>query len=100
MERGVPVKLLAEAQGHPVTLELKNGETYRGRLTDSDQFMNCHMKAVTFTARDGRRTRMEHVFLRGSQVRLVVLPDILQSAPMFKKVADAAKARRSGGAKA
>ena len=46
---------------------------------------------MVFTARDGRRTRMENVFLRGTQVRLALLPDILQSAPMFKKLAEAAK---------
>lgn len=98
MDGGVPVKLLHEAQGHPVTLELKNGELYRGVLVESDSAMNCQMRNVVFTARDGRRTRMENVFLRGTQVRLAQLPDILQSAPMFKKLAEAAKARRSGGA--
>ena len=28
--------------------------------------------------------RLEHVYLRGSHVRFVVLPDILKNAPLFK----------------
>ena len=31
---GVPIKLLHEAENHVVTIELKNGELYRGYLTD------------------------------------------------------------------
>ena len=89
----VPFKLLHEGEGHPVTVELKTGELYRGRLTDSDEFMNCHMRGVTHTAVDGHVTRLEQVFLRGSQVRLIVLPSILQSAPMFRKVAEAASTK-------
>lgn len=29
---GVPIKLLHEAQGHIITLELKTGQLYRGKL--------------------------------------------------------------------
>lgn len=28
--------------------------------------------------------RLEHVYLRGNQVRFVVLPEILKNAPLFK----------------
>lgn len=31
---GIPIKLLNEAQGHIVTLELDNGTTYRGKLIE------------------------------------------------------------------
>jgi hypothetical protein len=32
MTIGVPIKLLHEAQGHIVTIELKTGSVYRGKL--------------------------------------------------------------------
>lgn len=32
MSIGVPIKLLHEAEGHIVTIELKTGEVYRGQL--------------------------------------------------------------------
>jgi len=31
---GVPVKLLHEALGHVITVELKTGQLYRGKLAD------------------------------------------------------------------
>jgi len=34
MSAGIPVKLLNEAQGHIVSLELTSGETYRGKLVE------------------------------------------------------------------
>ena len=41
---GVPIKLLHEGEGHVVTVELKNGETYRGMLVEAEDSMNCQMK--------------------------------------------------------
>jgi small nuclear ribonucleoprotein (snRNP)-like protein len=54
---GVPVKLLHEAEGHPVSIELRNGEIYRGQLDSSEDTMNCHLSNVVHTARDGRIIR-------------------------------------------
>lgn len=91
---GVPVQVLHEAEGHNVTVELKNGEMYRGHLDASEDTMNVQLTNVVHTARDGRTTKLEHVYLRGSQVRFVVLPDILNNSPLFKKVSEvAAKAK-------
>ena len=44
MSIGVPIKLLHEGEGHVVTVELKNGETYRGMLVEAEDSMNCQMK--------------------------------------------------------
>jgi small nuclear ribonucleoprotein D3 len=40
----VPIKLLHEGEGHVVTVELKNGEIYRGMLSEAEDTMNCQMK--------------------------------------------------------
>lgn len=84
---GVPVKLLHEAEGHIVTVELVSGELYRGQLVETEDFMNIAMQNVTFTSRSGQISKLEHVYLRGSKVRFVVLPDMLKNAPMFKNLA-------------
>lgn len=34
---GIPIKLLNEAQGHIITLELDSGTTYRGKLIEGMQ---------------------------------------------------------------
>lgn len=31
---GIPIKLLNEAQGHIITLEITSGQTYRGKLLE------------------------------------------------------------------
>ena len=54
MSVGIPVKLLHEGEGHAVTVEMKNGEIYRGILDESEDSMNCHLSSVVFTAADGR----------------------------------------------
>ena len=95
---GVPIKILHEAEGHTVTVELKSGEVFRGKLDEAEDNMNCQMSHVTRTARDGKVTTMQACFLRGSQVRFIVMPDILKNAPVFKKVVEA-KSFKQGATK-
>eukprot|EP00118_Oscarella_pearsei_P024760 m.306738 g.306738 ORF g.306738 m.306738 type:complete len:128 (+) comp41545_c0_seq1:100-483(+) len=99
---GIPVKLLHEAVGHIVTLETDLGEIYRGKLFAAEDNMNCQMQHVTVTGRDGRITQLEQVFIRGSKVRFLILPDMLKNAPMFTKGAkkNVAQAAGRGGGKA
>ena len=40
---GIPVKLLHEAVGHTITIELKGGVTYRGRLFDAEDNFNLSL---------------------------------------------------------
>uniref|UniRef100_A0A7S3B4W5 Small nuclear ribonucleoprotein Sm D3 n=1 Tax=Haptolina ericina TaxID=156174 RepID=A0A7S3B4W5_9EUKA len=95
---GIPIKVLHDAEGHTVTIELKNGEVFRGKLDEAEDNMNCHLSNCTKTAKDGRVNTLANVFLRGSHVRFMVLPDILKNAPFFKKIeTKSAKAAAKGG---
>ncbi|CAI2172007.1 10739_t:CDS:2 [Funneliformis geosporum] len=96
MSIGVPIKLLHEAQGHVVTLELNNGTVYRGKLSEAEDNMNVQLREITVTARDGRVSQLDQVYIRGSHVRFFIVPDMLKNAPMFKKIAQA----RGGRARA
>merc|ERR1711908_23242 len=99
---GVPVKLLHEAEGHTITCESKTGEVYRGQLLEAEDNMNCYIGSVTMTARDGRTSKLEQIAIRGSQIRFMILPDMLKNAPMFKKQhqtgTGAGRGRGMGGA--
>lgn len=101
----IPIKLLHEGEGHPVIVELTTGEVYRGQLDEAEPNMNCHLSAVTARSKSGKVARMDHVFLRGSAVRFIVLPDMLKNAPLFKRVeeakerVEAAEAERAAAAK-
>ncbi|OAY65354.1 Small nuclear ribonucleoprotein SmD3b, partial [Ananas comosus] len=35
---------------------------------------------------DGKVSQLEHVFIRGSKVRFMIIPDMLKNAPMFKRL--------------
>ncbi|XP_027178028.1 small nuclear ribonucleoprotein SmD3b-like [Coffea eugenioides] len=39
-----------------------------------------------FEALDGKVSQLEHVFIQGSKVRFMVIPDMLKNAPMFKRL--------------
>jgi len=85
MSIGVPIKLLHEAEKHTVTIELKSGEVFRGHLVEAEDNMNCQLSNISYTARDGRVSTLEHAYIRGSQIRFFILPDMLKNAPMFQK---------------
>lgn len=102
---GVPIKLLYEAEGMKVTVELKSGEIYRGLLLNAEDTMNMTLTDVVRTARNGQVSKLPTVYLRGSGVRFIALPDLLRNAPAFKKVAnmkasmEAERASGGGGVK-
>ena len=94
-----------EGEGFVVAIAMKNGEEYRGTLSEAEDTMNCQLKEgnfncllrhfyflyflffiVTLTGRDGRITKLEQVYLRGGQIKFIVLPDALKQSPIFKKV--------------
>jgi len=83
---GVPVKVLHEAEGHIVTVETTTGEVYRGKLIEAEDNMNSQMASVTVTYRDGRVAQLENIYIRGSKIRFMILPDMLKNAPMFKNM--------------
>ena len=82
---GVPVILMHDGEGTIVTVECKNGDTYRGFLDETEDNMNCILKDATRTDAKGNKTAVEHIFLRGSQIAFFVFPNMLKKAPMFKR---------------
>ncbi len=66
---------------------MKNGEIYRGLLLNAEDTMNMTLSEVVRTARNGQVSKLPTVYLRGSGVRFIALPDLLRNAPAFKKVA-------------
>ena len=99
MSIGIPIKLLHEAEGHVVTLETVTGEVYRGKLLEAEDNMNCQMQNITVTARDGKVSQVEQVFIRGSMIRFLILPDMLKNAPMFKPKPMGSRGMSAGGGK-
>jgi small nuclear ribonucleoprotein D3 len=79
---------------------MKNGEIYRGLLLNAEDTMNMTLSEVVRTARNGHVSKIPNVYLRGSGVRFIALPDLLRNAPAFKRVANMKakmEAERGGG---
>lgn len=93
---GIPVKLLHQAEGLIITVELVNGEIYRGMMLEAEDNFNLAMQNVTVTYPNGQIAKMEHVYLRGGQVRFLILPDMLRNAPMFTRIDPKTKRLQQG----
>merc|ERR1712066_633201 len=81
----IPIKILHEAEGHIITVETSTGEIYRGKLADAEDNMNIQMANVTMTHRSGNTEQLQKIYIRGSQVRFMILPDMLKNAPMLNQ---------------
>ncbi len=90
----VPIKLLHEAESHVVTIELKSGEMFRGYLMEAEDTMNVRLDDVKMTSRDGKISHLDQLYLRGSQIKFIIIPDMLKNSPMFKKIKNQTKAAK------
>ena len=112
MSVGIPIKLLHESLGHVIECELLNGSVYRGKLVECEDSMNVQLSHVVSITLNATRSNQNHsnnnntekqsndgntadgtgglktadnVFIRGSQIRSIIVPDMLRHAPMFTR---------------
>ena len=71
------VNFLMKLQNESVQVELKNGTMVQGTILSVSPTMNINLKDVKMTAVDRTPTALEHMTIRGNQVRMVLLPDEL-----------------------
>ena len=77
----LPLSLLRAAVGHPMFVELKNGETYNGHLVNSDAWMNMNIRDVICTSRDGDRFwQMTECYIRGNTIKYLRVPEEVRCA--------------------
>jgi Small nuclear ribonucleoprotein (snRNP) homolog len=60
-----------------VTIELKNGTVVQGSIIGVDINMNTHLKTVKLTLKKKNPILMDHLTIRGNNIRLFILPDSL-----------------------
>ncbi|KAK5175879.1 RNA processing protein [Saxophila tyrrhenica] len=72
----LPLGLLTAAQGHPMLVELKNGETLNGHLVACDNYMNLTLKEVVQTSPEGDKFfRLPECYVRGNNIKYLRVPD-------------------------
>ena len=68
----LPLALLNAAQQTPIQVELKNGETFNGVLTNCDSWMNLTLSQVICTSQDGLIfKKVQQIYLRGNNIKYV-----------------------------
>ncbi|KAI8060079.1 hypothetical protein BC940DRAFT_312924 [Gongronella butleri] len=72
----LPLSLLHTAAGHPMLVELKNGETFNGHLVNCDNWMNLTLREVIQTSPDGDRFwRLSECYVRGNTIKYLNVPE-------------------------
>ena len=84
MSLGIPIKLLHEATGFVVTVELTSGDVYRGTLQYVEDNMNCWVHDVVHTAPNGEAIKVDSAYLRGSNILYVTVPEMFSNAKLFQ----------------
>ena len=82
----LPLSLLNTAIGHPMLIEMKNGDTYNGVLKGCNVFMNVILEGVIYTSKDGDKfAKMNECYIRGNSIKYMRIADeILGLVEEFK----------------
>ena len=62
----------------PNPSELSKTNTNQVLEIPAEDNMNVQLKDITVTARDGRVSHLDQVYIRGSHVRFFIVPDMLR----------------------
>ena len=84
MSLGIPIKLLHESVNFIVTIELNSGDSYRGILKMIEENMNCWLHEVIHTEPNGYQTKSDSVYLRGSNILFIEVPELLTNSTLFQ----------------
>ncbi|CAE8609763.1 unnamed protein product [Polarella glacialis] len=82
------VRFLMKLSNESVVVELKNSTVVQGTITGVDMSMNAHMKNIKFTVKGKPPVSMDHLTIRGNNIRYVILPD---SIPLDTLLVDDSK---------
>lgn len=69
------VRFLMKLTNEVVTIELKNGTVIMGTVTGVDVTMNTHLKNVKMTVKGYDPVDMDHITIRGNNIRYFFLPE-------------------------
>merc|ERR1712217_262487 len=82
------VRFLMKLSNESVVVELKNSTVVQGTITGVDVSMNTHMKNIKFTVKGKPPVSMDHLTIRGNNIRYAILPD---SIPLDTLLVDDSK---------
>jgi hypothetical protein len=70
--------ILRVASSYPIEWALYTDRHMLIFSSTAEDNMNVQLKDITVTARDGRVSHLDQVYIRGSHVRFFIVPDMLK----------------------
>lgn len=80
-------------------IELKNGEKYKGTLTNIDLWMNVTLKTVTGSSKDEKELwRTAEMYIRGNTIKYIKMPDsVIDKAEEERQMREQSRNKRRDG---
>jgi len=83
---GIPIVLLHDSEGSVISVETKSGEHIRGLLFEAEDMMNLYIKNAIVWNINGIKRKVDQLYLRGTEILFIVIPQMLKHAPMFQRI--------------
>ncbi|KAH6796563.1 Small nuclear ribonucleoprotein family protein [Perilla frutescens var. hirtella] len=93
------VRFLMKLNNETVSIELKNGTIVHGTITGVDISMNTHLKSVKLTLKGKNPVTMDHLSVRGNNIRYYILPDSLNLETLLVEETPRVKPKKPTAAK-
>eukprot|EP00741_Cyanophora_paradoxa_P004021 tig00000754_g3906.t1 len=90
------VRFLMKLHNETVTVELKNGTVVNGTVAAVDVSMNTHLKTVKMTIKGKNPVTLDHLSIRGNNIRYFILPDSINLDTLL--IDDTPKPKQKAGA--
>jgi len=95
----LPLGLLNAAVGHPMLVELKDGDTLNGHLASCDTWMNLVLKEVVQTSAEGDKFhRLPEAYVRGNNIKYMRVSDEIIDIVKENQQREQAQRQQRGGA--
>ncbi|KAH0571444.1 Small nuclear ribonucleoprotein Sm D3 [Spironucleus salmonicida] len=78
-----PYQLIMEAKGMHISVELQNNLLYNGILQFVDHHMNIELSDAI--CKNKKNDQKQQIFIRGSNVKFVSLPEVLENSLLLKQ---------------
>lgn len=77
--------MLTSVKSQEILVELKNGESVYGKLTDCDSWMNLTLSDVVVNYNKGEKfNKLNEIYIRGSHIKFLRLPDLVCTPKIFQ----------------
>jgi len=78
------IKILNDSRPFLISIETKGNKIFRGNLTSIEENMNCTLENTILIDQNGKISKFKSVFLRGSNIKIFIVPDIFKNIPSIQ----------------